>query len=170
MKKIAITGHSGGLGKAVWQIFSGPPFLLQGYSRSNGWDIYLPYDICEHAKDCDVFINNAYGGWQQIHLLHRMHEMWHDQPKMIVNISSSYQDRNVPGPNHYTVHKAALDKAVHQLQLLNGKCKVVNVKFGKLENIPSNGPKNSFHDAAAVIYNVVTSPIYISSITVTPYA
>ena len=59
--KIAITGHTSGIGKALYDIYSEENEVL-GFSRSNAYDI--KYDISiekivQGSLDCDVFINNA---------------------------------------------------------------------------------------------------------------
>ena len=56
--KIAITGHTRGIGKACADVFRHD--TIYGYSRSNGYDIKDAEDIFKSAEDCDVFINNAY--------------------------------------------------------------------------------------------------------------
>ena len=57
MPKVAITGHTSGLGAALFERFSVSDDVV-GLSRSNGFDIRDINGICERVKDCDVFINN----------------------------------------------------------------------------------------------------------------
>ena len=57
--KIAITGHTQGIGKRAYDRLC--PDII-GFSRSNGYDITNSGDqkrIIEESKDCDIFINNA---------------------------------------------------------------------------------------------------------------
>jgi hypothetical protein len=67
--KVAITGHTKGLGKAIYDYFIERGDTVYGMSRSNGYNIDNPEMIAAIAKDCDLFINNAYSGLSQSTLL-----------------------------------------------------------------------------------------------------
>ena len=87
--KVAITGHTSGLGKAVYEqcIFAG--YDVTGYSRSNGWDIAESRtwdEIC--WNDYDVVINNAWHPTGQVGLLKQLVKHWGDEKKTIVNVGS----------------------------------------------------------------------------------
>ena len=56
--KIALTGHTRGIGNACKQLLE-PEHEIIGFSRTNGYNINEPKVIYELAKDADVFINNA---------------------------------------------------------------------------------------------------------------
>ena len=50
-----------------------------------------------------------------------------------VRIQTSCQKvHNYDFVNHYAVHKASLDKACMQLQLIDSECKVVQIKLGRM--------------------------------------
>lgn len=131
--KIAITGHSKGIGRALYDKLANN-HIVEGYSRSNGYDISTKQNIIiRSAKDCDVFINNAYKGYKQVDLLNAFFEMWKYNPdKTIVNISSLSKypglSSNISG---YSAQKAALS---HQAFLLmfktDRKCRMINVNPG----------------------------------------
>lgn len=56
--KIAITGHTGTLGKHLVNMF--PDDEVIGISRSTGFDLTTDYLKCvEVMKDCDIVFNNA---------------------------------------------------------------------------------------------------------------
>ena len=60
MKKIIITGHSSGIGAAL---YSGLAHDCMGFSRSTGTDIGTPegkQQVLDALDSADVFINNAY--------------------------------------------------------------------------------------------------------------
>lgn len=62
--KYAITGHSRGIGKECFDLFTQDGHEVVGFSRSNGYDIRDPQarkQIIEQSLDADVFINNAAG-------------------------------------------------------------------------------------------------------------
>jgi len=90
--KVAITGYSYGIGAALRYQFELEGHTVVGFSRSNGYDISNPEDrqrIITESQDCDLFINIAYSTYSQCDLLFELWESWKDQPKRIVNISSS---------------------------------------------------------------------------------
>jgi hypothetical protein len=89
--KIAITGHTRGIGKAIYKSLEANNVVV-GLSKSNGFDINDVDQIVDIAKDCDCFINNAYSDLQQEILLRRLCELWQGQDKMIITIGSGVVD------------------------------------------------------------------------------
>jgi NAD(P)-dependent dehydrogenase (short-subunit alcohol dehydrogenase family) len=89
--KIAITGHSKGIGKALADLLTSQGHTVIGFSRSNGYNIrYLAIrnSIIEQSSDCDVFINNAYSYGAQTELLKTLIPLWEGTNKFIINIGS----------------------------------------------------------------------------------
>ena len=133
-KKIAITGHTQGLGKALYNHYLSTGFVVEGFSRTNGYDIGDPVArarLVEQLADHDIFINNAQSAFAQTDLLYAVFERWQKQSKTIVNISSNASDgiKNFPYP--YATSKTALDKACEQLNNTpRSLCKVVNIRPG----------------------------------------
>lgn len=97
--KIAVTGHTEGIGASLKKIFEAHGHTVKGFSRSNGYDIGNRMDraeIVDESKDCDVFINNAYSvtePFAQCEMLFDIWESWQGQHRSIVNISSSITER-----------------------------------------------------------------------------
>ena len=90
--KVAITGDSYGIGAALRYRFEIQGHEVIGFSRTNGYDISNADDrqrIINESQDCDLFINNAYSTYSQCDLLFELWESWKNQPKRIINISSS---------------------------------------------------------------------------------
>jgi hypothetical protein len=73
-KKIIITGHTQGLGRAIFDKFAEESCReIVGMSRSNGYDIDKDFDrIIEEATGCELFINNAYRNQQQTKLVNAL--------------------------------------------------------------------------------------------------
>jgi hypothetical protein len=89
--KLAITGHTRGIGKALYQKCFEKGHHVTGYSRSNGYDISRESDrqrIFESISEYDVFINNAYSPKSQYDVLLGIVDHWKDQKKLIINVSS----------------------------------------------------------------------------------
>ncbi len=134
--KIAITGHSRGIGKELYDIFD-VDHQVEGFSRSNGYNISEKHRlIARSVKDCDVFVNNAWKGYYQLELLNAVFDMWKDdETKTIVNISSLSKYHGLSGnTSGYSASKAALS---HQAFILmfktDRKCRMINVNPGYVE-------------------------------------
>jgi len=71
--KVVITGHTWGIGKALYDSFKSAEWEVVGLSRSNGYDINADFDqVVEAATGADLFINNAYRDKQQTKLVHAL--------------------------------------------------------------------------------------------------
>ena len=89
--KIAITGHTKGIGKSLLDLFESNGHNVMGFSKSQGFNIEDPIsveEILDFSEDCDVFINNAYYVGAQKNLLINLINRWEGKNKVIVNINS----------------------------------------------------------------------------------
>lgn len=94
--KIAITGHTAGIGLEIAQWMLARGHEVQGFSRTTGHDIRddaVLSSIVAQACDADIFFNNATHEFQQTKLLFLLHQAWTGQHRTIVNISSSFTQR-----------------------------------------------------------------------------
>ena len=135
--KIAITGHTKGIGAVTVELLEAAGHEVVGFSRTNGYNVMRPKNIVKDAIDCDVFINNAWQPDAQSRLLYLMYEEWANKPKHIINISSTAGDYpdffGMFGFNSwvpYVSDKQRLDAASYNLSRLwkPGMCKVTNVR------------------------------------------
>lgn len=126
--KVGITGHTSGLGKALFDSFD-----AIGFSRSNGYDISHPDAIVEMIDDCEIFINNAHNGFNQVTLLYKIWKKWQDDEKLIICISSNSSDGIKNRVHPYAIEKAALDRACEQLNNQKKLCKVMCIKPGWMD-------------------------------------
>jgi hypothetical protein len=119
--KIAITGHTSGIGQALVDVYDllglSKKHTFRFYSRSNGWDIEeeggdkVIQDIIDF--DPDVVYNNAWRPGMQNRILYTLHEHWKDQRKLIVNTGSviGYVDKLLGhGPEGYVKDKKELSE------------------------------------------------------------
>jgi NAD(P)-dependent dehydrogenase (short-subunit alcohol dehydrogenase family) len=123
--KIAVTGHTQGIGQSLSRVYQQHGHKVVGFSRSNGFDITDPtarQKIVQASQDCDVFINNAHsspGDFAQTDLLFELWAAWEGQHKTIVNISSSMVMRWQQTPAGSAIaaraSKLALENAAEQL-------------------------------------------------------
>jgi hypothetical protein len=159
MRRVAITGHTRGLGAALFERFSVSDMVV-GLSRSNGFDIRKIDKIIERIDECDVFINNAYDRYSQVDLLYAVYDMWKDKDKKIINIGSlsSIGVRDYLQP--YAIHKKALHEAHMQIAYQQNKCKSYIFNIGYMTDSQTN--------VAELIYNTVNNKMYIGEVKVMP--
>jgi len=132
--KIAITGHSKGIGKACYDLLSEEHEVI-GLSRSNGYTIDEVEHIILVANSCDVFINNAYSGTQQSIIFDRLFQMWrNDDMKTIVNINSRSKYDGVR-TSLYGADKKHLDHIAQSnvFSDMNKRVRVININPGYVD-------------------------------------
>lgn len=107
--KIVITGHTSGIGKAIFDKFTEVScHEIIGMSRSNGYDIEKDFDkVVEEATGAEIFINNAYRDSQQLKLFHALK----DKVEMMVVMGSVSRHYPELIPTDYVHDKQALAEA-----------------------------------------------------------
>lgn len=126
--KVAITGHTRGIGAGLAKRFADKNYDVVGFSRSNGFDLIdleLRKFAIEQIKECDVFVNNFFYYDTQLVLLKEIFQSWIDKKdKYIINIGSSssyYIDiadlRGNPQLHAYAKQKQKADSAIRSLHL-----------------------------------------------------
>jgi len=104
-KKVAITGHTRGLGQELAQMFRLLGWEVIGFSKSQGIDIENDQAyIIEKIRDCDLFVNNAYANGKQLDLLNASVGL----VKNIIIIGSVAADRPDPSMPEYSENKKIL--------------------------------------------------------------
>ena len=119
--KIAITGHSAGIGQALANEFALQGHEIVGLSRRNGFNIRSIPKIADMIEPCDLFVNNAQVGFAQTELLFELAKRWEGQRKPVIVISTMMTEQtgsSLPGlsMDEYYVQKVALEEAVRQLR------------------------------------------------------
>jgi NAD(P)-dependent dehydrogenase (short-subunit alcohol dehydrogenase family) len=118
--KIAITGHTAGIGQALAKEYVARGHDIVGLSRREGNNIRNTPKICDQIEPCDVFVNNAQAGYSQTELLFEMATRWAGTGKHIMIISTMMTQSPtsvLPGldMSHYRVQKIALEEAARQI-------------------------------------------------------
>ena len=132
--KIAVTGHTSGIGKSIYDYFLEQNNDVIGFSRSNGYNISNKEDrtnICNLSENFDIFVNNAYNNFdnsQELMLADRL-ESWKDTEKIIINLSSRW----TTGNHKYCHDKMSIDDICNKH--LFSKIHLINLKPG-LINTP----------------------------------
>ena len=119
--KIAITGHTAGIGQALAEQYTRLGHEIVGLSKREGNNIRNIPKICDQIEPCDMFVNNAQAGYAQTELVFEMAKRWTGTRKHIVIVSTQmtqYPISPLPGleMDQYRVQKVALEEAVRQLR------------------------------------------------------
>tara|TARA_E500000318_G_scaffold84509_1_gene80333 strand:+ start:1902 stop:2432 length:531 start_codon:yes stop_codon:yes gene_type:complete len=173
--RIAITGHTSGIGKACFDML-GKEHEVVGYSRSNGWNIddhnRLSLEIID--GNFDVLINNAYSGTSQVSILQTVFDAWKNKNKKIVSIGSIAADflqRNTLFED-YTLNKRTLEDA-HNRRVTDGTCQSILVKPAFTDTpMLKRAPKivMTAQEVAEIVKYTIEQPetVYISELRVWP--
>jgi NADP-dependent 3-hydroxy acid dehydrogenase YdfG len=140
-KSVAITGHTTGIGKGLYDYFISKGCTVQGFSKSNGYDISCNDDILEmleQTKDFDLFINNAYYDDQQATIALQWHRVHYDKEHYIINMSSLGSSENIvhklniknPQIVEYGINKMLLNNVGNTINLSDSKARCITVMPG----------------------------------------
>lgn len=145
--KVAVTGHTSGIGKACFEHFDSI-----GFSRTTGFNINNPTHIINNLQDSNVFINCAHGGFGQAVMLKAIFDEWRTQEKHIINIGVTKVNVRCWELVHesYSVEKLAAHAMVDQCQSLDRDCKITNLCLGVVENY--NGSITYQHIIETITY------------------
>lgn len=149
--KIAITGHSAGIGLALSNEYTNKGHEIIGLSRRNGYNIRNLTKILHPILECDVFINNAQSGFAQTELLAAVWKEWNNQRnKVIINISTLMTTHPTAENDYdmemYRIQKIALENTHHRLRLMSGSPKMILVKPGAVATQPGQQDDPEFCD------------------------
>ena len=135
--KIAIIGHTKGIGKAIADLYKKKKYQVIGLSSSNGYDLQCSQvEIMEQLDDCELIVLNAYVGRGQMNLLKRIYGKFVFEDKKVVVITSTSgtpigADEEMLDPEYveYCKNKKTLIEYIEQLQqeLLNKPLSVYDV-------------------------------------------
>lgn len=162
--KIAITGHTSGIGKAFTKILSQQGHSILGISRRDGENIRRVTHTAKMIKDCDMFINNAQSMFAQTELLCEVWNLWQGQDKTIWNISThmTMQPINtVPDNNNdidmclYRIQKLSLEEACRQLQFKKSKPRISIIRPGRVKD--NHPDANTPLEWAQQVVNIMTA-------------
>ena len=142
--RIAITGHTKGIGAALCAWLSSQGHEVFGFSRATGHDISddaVQKQLVTLASGCDLFINNAFSGSAQSNLLLKFWYEWNssDQDKMILNIGSkaAVDYRKRAKPMLYDMHKLGLRELSGDLASRPGNVRVCHLTIGYVDVLSS---------------------------------
>jgi len=174
-KKVAITGHTSGIGLNLFEVFSANGHEVTGYSRRTGSDIEDPdvrKRIIDENADCDIFINNAYSPNGQTKLLEELVAHWDSQPKKIINVSSKlsfFELGKVSVLDDYIKQKSQQNEIIQQ-RFSTAYPQIMNVVIGLVDTPMSTvfqSPKLDPQTLSEFIYKMsIVDDLYIQQIIV----
>ena len=179
--KIAIIGHTKGIGKAIADLYRRKKYEIIGLSRSTGYDLATDQEkIMEKLVDCELIVVNAYAKFGQYHLLKRIYSEFHHHYKKVVVITSTSgtpqgKDEENYGAdyNEYCWHKEHLIKYISELQeeLFNKPLSVYDVCPDVVDTDMIKGlweglPKLKADEVADTVRYCFESPFNINKIVV----
>lgn len=139
--KIAITGHTAGIGQALAEEYRLDGHDIVGLSRREGNNIRVIPKICDQIEPCDVFVNNAQAGYSQTELLFEMARRWSGTRKHIIVVSTMMTQEPVSSldgldMDQYRVQKVALEETVRQIRHRRLGVKITVVRPGNIATSP----------------------------------
>lgn len=154
--KVVITGHTYGIGKALYNSFKSAEWEVIGLSRSNGYDIDADFaKVVEAATGADLFINNAYRDKQQTRLVHALKNK---VKKMIVMGSVS---RHYPELIHtdYVHDKQELAEACRLISIDPNGIDILHLDLSFIEQPIPNDDPTAFSSDYVIKFDEILSAI-----------
>lgn len=135
-KKIIITGHTHGIGQAIYNKFIETSCReIVGMSRSNGYDIEKDFDkIVKEATGCELFINNTYRDQQQLKLV----EALKDKVDMMVVMGSISRLYPELIPTKYVKDKQDLAEACRLISINPNGIPILHLDLSFIEGTTVN--------------------------------
>ena len=168
--KIAITGHTQGLGAEFKKAYEELGHEVSGFSRSNGYDLRdwsRMQKMLDQITEHDMFINVAKPDFVQTTILYELWKRWKNQQRIIVNISSGITYApicpkdlfNDPNMDAYRTAKVSLNEASAQLSFRSFWPKIVLVNPVHLYGNPISSEEQTKLTNWVKTFLLVTSEI-----------
>lgn len=144
--KIAITGHSAGIGRSFARRLQGMDHEILGISKRDGNNIRNIPKIVDMILPCNLWINNAQAGYAQTELLYKVWDAWKNQKGKSIWLISTMMTTDlrlprIPGMTEiaiaeYKNQKRALEDAFYQLKSLAPYPQMLLIRPGSVATQP----------------------------------
>ena len=169
-KRVVITGHSSGIGNALLKLFQHNGFVVDGFSRTSGYDIANP-DAREKIINCavtaDIFINNAYDYNGQLILLKEMTQLWEGTDKLIINMGSKGVHVPVLAPHEEYLQSKRQQYDFIKSRFFKGSPRIFNVMAGLVDTQKIKHwdvKKLNVNEFAEMVYFLAMSKINVQEV------
>jgi len=179
--KVAITGHTSGIGQGLYHYFTAQGHEVQGYSRSTGYALPDAEDhVLEQIQHCDVFVNNALPVSSQMFFVQQLWPAWKDTDRTILvigSVAASLQKIHHSEFAEYQRQKSHLDVLCKHLRYQNfpvrNSCRLITVNpgftstniFAPGDPVPADQYMLSVADVVQTVDWVLNSTVAIDDIT-----
>lgn len=169
-KRVVITGHTSGIGNSLFKLFEKNGFVVEGFSKTNGYNISDPEsrkEIVSRSLDADIFVNNAYDIDGQLILLKEMTRLWEGTNKLIINMGSKGIHVPVISPHEDYLDAKRQQHDFIKSRFLKGSPRIFNVVAGMVDtNIVKqwNVEKLDIDEFAEMVYFLATSKINVQEV------
>lgn len=154
--KIAITGHTRGIGKYLFEYYTKKDHDVIGMSRSNGYDIKHNLDkIIDRSTEVDLFINNASCDNAQVNIVKSLCT----KIPNIVTMSSMGTEFVDIYAKDYHYYKIDLDKKIQLLSMLPEVGNLLLLKISFAETSYSDKKLNRLDSDIVVPYKTIANAI-----------
>ena len=182
--RIFITGHTRGIGKAIFDLYKGKNFLCHGVSKSTGMDVDKDCDtIVQQMANFQYIVLNAYEKDSQLRMLQMIVERYQNDPKKIAVITSTSgtsagMDSSLKRQeyNWYCKNKKSLIEYIEKIQqdLYDKPIQIFDVCPDTVKTEMSEGlweeyPKLQAQEVAECVEMCFTKPYNINKIVLQKY-
>tara|TARA_B100000424_G_C22872874_1_gene464835 strand:- start:460 stop:1038 length:579 start_codon:yes stop_codon:yes gene_type:complete len=183
--RIFITGHTRGIGKAIFDLYKDKNFYCYGVSKSTGMDVDKDCDlIVQQMANFDYIVLNAYEKDSQLRMLQMIVERYQNDPKKIAVITSTSgtpagMDSSLKQQeyNWYCKNKKSLIEYIGKIQqdLYEKPIQIYDVCPDTVQTDMSKGlweeyPKLHAQEVAECVDMCFTKPYNINKIVLQKYA
>jgi len=116
---ILLSGHTSGIGKSIFNLFTNKGDIVIGYSRTNNKDLYIEenrINFINDAKCSDIIILNANLQYTNVELLYKIFDVVKGTNKITIVIGSRVTEASRYSVFPYQIEKLAIEEAAKQLQ------------------------------------------------------
>ena len=176
--KIAITGHSAGIGQALANSYQSRGHNIVGLSKRHGDNIRNIIKIAQKIESCDMWINNAQDGFAQTELLFEMARRWQGTRKHIMVISTMMTQQpssSLPGLDMdlYRVQKVALEESLRQIRNRHLRINLTLVRPGNVatstdKTVPPAADVDRWAETLVKLFETAAPDLVIPEISLAP--
>ena len=176
--KIAITGHTAGIGRSLTNSYHSRGHEIIGLSKRHGDNIRNVPKIAQKIEPCDMWINNAQDGFAQTELLFEMARLWQGTRKHIMVISTMMTQQPaspLPGLDMdlYRVQKIALEESIRQIRYRHLRINLTLVRPGNIatstdKTVPPSADVDHWAETLVKLFETAAPDLVIPEISLAP--